>query len=115
METFLTKDDFNLQKEHEMFDVLYSVDKQNLTEIKEWCVIGHRLSISADKRKYDYILIPHPISIYVMKNVGVNLSTLRNEGHFVGKTKEDVIKQAKLMINEMFQNKLDALAKISKI
>ena len=109
----LTKDDFNLNKEHEMFDVLYSVEKSTLTEIKVWCVIGHVLNSSANKRHYEYILVPYPISPYVMRNTEVRLSTLRSSGNFVATSKEEVIKLARFMVNEIFQEKLNALAKAS--
>lgn len=111
-DTSLTKKDFDLSKEYKMFDVLYSVHKEDLTEIKCWTVIGHCLSTSLDKRKYEYMLIPYPISSYVMQNTPVYLSTLIGRGSFIGKTKLEVIQLAKSMVNDMFNEKIAILEKL---
>ena len=108
METFLTREDFNLVKEYEVFDILYSVAKTDLSVINEWCVVGHTLNTSANKRCYQYFLVPHPISSYVMKNNQVTLSSLKNVG-YVAKSKIEVVELARAEINKNFTLQLDKL------
>lgn len=101
--TFLTKEDFNLNKEYEMFDVIYSVSKVvNDNEVKAWTVVGHILESSSEKRCFETHLCSSPISVYVGENKWINLESLRND--FVSRKREEVIEMKKVLLNKYFIN-----------
>jgi len=103
--TSLTAEDFNLDKEYEMFDVIYSVSKAvNDNEVKAWTVIGHILETSSEKRCFKTHLCSYPISIFIMQNEWVNLDSLKND--FVSRKREEVVEMKKTFLNKYFNDQL---------
>jgi hypothetical protein len=106
--TSLTAEDFNLNKEYEMFDVIYSVSKAvNDHEVKAWTVVGHILNSSSEKRCYETQLCSYPISVFVTQNEWITLSQLRSD--FVSRKREEVVELKKALLNEYFNKQLEAL------
>lgn len=104
----LSKEDFNLNKEYEMFDVIYSISKAvNDHEVKAWTVVGHVLDSSSDKRRYITQLCSYPISVYITQNTWITFDSLRND--FVSRKREEVIDLKKILLNEYFNDQLTNL------
>ena len=104
----LSKADFNLDKKHEMFDVIYSISKDVFDNtVKAWTVIGHVLNSSSDKRCFETELCSHPISIFVVQNQYSTLSKLR--GDIVSTNREEVVEHKKALLNEFFNEQLTKL------
>lgn len=102
------KSDFNLNKEYEMFDVIYSISKNVFeNEIKAWIVVGHVLNSSSEKRCYETQLCSYPISVFVTSNVWISLEKLRQD--FVSRNREEIVEEKKLLLSEFFNKQLKAL------
>lgn len=104
----LSKEDFDLTKKYELFDVIYIIGKDfNDNKIKAWEVIGHVLNFSFEKRAFEYELCSYPISVYISKNEKLILSNFRN--HFISKDRNEVVEQKKALLNEQFQTQVNDL------
>jgi hypothetical protein len=104
----LDKTDFDLNKEYEMFDVIYSVSKGiNDHEVKAWTVVGHVLQSSSEKRRYETELCSYPISVFVQQNTWIPLSKLSHD--FVSRKREEVVEQKKALLNDYFNDQLSKL------
>jgi len=104
----VSKSDFNLTKEYELFDVIYIISKLfNDNEVKAYTVIGHVLNSSSDKRCFEYELNSYPISVYISQNEKYKLSSFNN--HFISKDRNEIIKQKEILLNEQFKNQLKKL------
>ena len=106
--TVLIEKDFKLNKEYELFDVIYSVSKKPFeNEVKAWTVIGHVLNSSATHRCFEYELCSYPISVFVSKNEKLKLSDLRDD--FISKDKKQIITQKKELLSLFFNDQLNNL------
>jgi hypothetical protein len=104
----LSKEDFNLNKEYEMFDVIYSISKNVFdNEVKAWTVVGHVLESSSEKRRYATQLCSYPISVFVTQNVWITFDSLK--GDFVSRKREEVVELKKALLNEFFKEQLNAI------
>jgi len=104
----LSKEDFNLDKEYEMFDVIYSLSRNVFdNKVKAWTVVGHVLNSSSDKRCYITELCSYPISVFVTSNEWITLEKIR--GEFVSRKREEVVEQKKALLNEFFNDQLTKL------
>jgi hypothetical protein len=107
-DNILTKEDFNLTKEYELFDVIYSVSKNfNENEIKSWVVMGYVLNSSSGSRCFEYELCTYPISVYVTRNEKPLLSNFRN--HFISKNRDEIVELKKSLLTEQFKEQLNKL------
>ncbi len=104
----LEKEDFDLTKEFELFDTLYSIEKEGKNDIKEWKVMGYELKISSDKRNFDYLLVSSPITKFVAQNIHTTLNNLKIRD-FVSTTKEEIIKIKRNKIENEFNKALEGL------
>jgi len=104
----LEKSDFNLNKEYELFDVIYSLSKDVFdNEVKAWIVIGHVLVSSSDQRCFRTELCSYPISVFIQRNVYIQRENLRQ--FFISKDRNEVVKLKKELLNEAFEKQLNDL------
>jgi len=102
----LNKENYNLDKEHDLFDVLYSVVPSNPTKIFSWTITGFRLEHAENKRCFEYIVTSYPISKYIKFNEEWVLRSLRQHHHIIRRSKEEVLLEAKRILNENIERNL---------
>lgn len=104
----LSKEDFNLDKEYQMFDVIYSISKHVFdNKVKAWTVVGHVLNSSSEKRRYTTHLCSYPISTYVMSNEWITFDNLKDD--FISTKREEVVELKKALLSEFFNEQLNSL------
>jgi len=105
----LNKEDYNLDKEYELFDLLYSVVPLRPTKIFTWTITGYRLQHPENKRCFEYIVTSYPISKFIKFNEERTLRGLRQDNHILRKTKQEVLIEAKRILNEEIEQNLKRL------
>jgi hypothetical protein len=104
----VTKEDFNLNKEYELFDVIYSISKNVLdNEVKAWTIIGHVLNSSANSRCFVTELCSYPISVFVSQNKHCTLESLHND--FVSRDRNTLIELKKDILEAYFEEQINKL------
>lgn len=105
----VTKEEFNLHKEYEVFDIIYSIPKDtNKNESQEWVVIGHVLNSSSDKRCFETQLSSHPISKHIQQNSKITLEDVRHNS-YIGGNLETLIAEKKKMIIKYYTDLIKEL------
>ena len=108
--TTLGKEDFDLTKKYELFDVIYVVDRTfDSNNVASFVVIGHELKVSIDKRNFDYLLCSDPIEPRIMRNQYAKLSDFPIAGYFVSTSKMEVIEAKRALLSIQFDSMITKL------
>ena len=103
----LTKQDFDLTQNYELFDILYSIPMDvNKNQISEWCVGGFEIEPSSSKTNLNVILFRFPISIYMTQILRIDLEKLKCQ-NIVSASKERLIAEKRTLIQNQFNSLLD--------
>ena len=105
----LSKEDFNLTKEYELFDIIYTVSKQPYeNKVQAWTIIGHILDSNKEKRCFDYEINSYPISVFVLQNEKYRLSQII-DNVIISRDRNEVIEKKKEILDKYFQSQLNEL------